>query len=85
VPLELAKDRPRGKGREFDATIGVEPVDGLHDSDRRDLHQVVQWLTSVGEPPGQMLSQTKVLSDQLVAQTLIPGRRELHELFPFEP
>jgi len=55
VSQHLAVDRGDGEGQEVDAAVGVEPVDGLDQSDRGHLLEVVEVLTPVGMLAGNVL------------------------------
>ncbi len=68
VPLDLADDRGSGVGRELHPAAGVEPVDRLDQADGADLEQVVERLTPVEEPPGEVLHEGQVQRHQLAAQ-----------------
>ncbi len=68
VTLDLADDGRRGVGRELDAALGVEAVDGLDQTDGGDLDEVVQRLAAVAEPARQVLDEGQVHLDQVVTQ-----------------
>ena len=53
VALQLADDGRCGVGGELDLTVRVEPVDRLHQADRSDLHEILNWEGCYGleEPP----------------------------------
>ncbi len=68
VPLDLADDGRRGVGGELDGALEVEAVDGLDQPDGRDLHEVIERLAAVAEPPGQVLHQREVGLDEVIAQ-----------------
>lgn len=68
VPLDLAHDGRGGIGGELHPALVVEPVHRLDQADGGHLGQVVQRLTAVAEPPGQVLDQRDVHPDQPVAQ-----------------
>jgi len=49
MALEFADDRGRCVGRESHPALGIESIDGVEETDARNLLQVVGVLTSAGE------------------------------------
>jgi hypothetical protein len=68
VALDLADDVRSRVGRQLDATVEVEPVDRLDQSDRTDLDQVVELLAAIRVAPCQRSHQRHVPLDQLLAR-----------------
>ena len=69
VTLELTEDRghrERGKGRR---AVRLEPVDGLQQSERRDLHEVVQRLPATLIAPRKLPREREEPLDER-----LPGR-----------
>ena len=75
VSFDLADDRRRRIGRELDAAFQIEAIDGLEQSDRADLHQVVERLAAIRKPHREKSNQVEVHDDELVAQSLVLGVR----------
>ena len=73
VALQLADDGPGGEGSEVDPTCGIKAVDGLHECDRRHLHQVVQRLSPMEEASRQLMGQPQIRGDQLLTRDRIEG------------
>ena len=80
MTLQLTDDRRCRVRRELEAAIGVEPVDRFQQADGRDLDQVVERLAAVGEPSREVLGQTEVSCDELVAQRGVARRGVVGEL-----
>src|SRR2546428_13947451 len=79
MPLQLSDDRGRRVGRELEATLGVETVDGLEQAHRRHLHEVVEWLPAVHEASSEVLGEAQVGLYEMVAQLGVAGATELLE------
>src|SRR5829696_1965731 len=79
VAAQFAHDRRHGEGREDDAVVGVEALDGLQHAEHGDLHQVVERLALVREALGAVHGQPAVLLDERVAHVTVAGRPELVE------
>ena len=82
VALQLADDRRSGERRELEAAFGLEALDRLDEAERCDLDEVVERDAPVGEPPGEMLGETQVGLDQLVANGPLAGAAVVDETFP---
>ena len=69
---EHARHRVR---REARAVLGVEPLERLHQPEPGDLHQVVEGLAPVHEPPRDVARDPEVVLDELVAQAEVAQSR----------
>jgi hypothetical protein len=68
VALDLAQDRRHRVGRERDLTRHVEAINGLDQSERGDLHEVVDRLLRALVAARELARQRQVALDQLVTQ-----------------
>ena len=57
VAAHFAHDGRHGEGHEVEAAGDVEAVDGVHQTQPRDLHQVVVGFTATVEAAGDVLGQ----------------------------
>jgi hypothetical protein len=80
VAFQLALDRSSGVGRERHAALRIEAVDGLDQTDHRDLAKVVV-VAAAGVPSGDVGGQSHVHLDQLVAQLARSRSPVLDEAF----
>lgn len=79
MPSQLAVDagyRVPGKAR---TVFGVEPVERLDQRQQADLEEILEWLTTIGEPGGTALGDPPVFGDELVAQPGRPRRFQFDE------
>ena len=79
VPLQLSDDRRRRERRELQAAFGLEALDGLQQTDERDLAQIVERLAAMLEPSREELGEPHVGFDELVAQIAVVGAAVLRE------
>src|SRR4051794_11287617 len=71
MPLELADDGRDRVGREGVPAAGVEPVDGLHEAEARDLDEVVVGLPRAHIAGGELSRERQKSLDQLIPGALI--------------
>lgn len=57
-------------------TLGVEPIDRLHQGDSGNLPQVLGGHPATSEPSGNPANQTQMCLNELIAQ--LPARRIRH-------
>ena len=66
MPADLSEDRWRREARKRRPAIGIKPIDGLDETDRADLDQVVEGLAPVGIPTCQRFDQGHVIHDERI-------------------
>ena len=71
VALDLAEHGRRRVGREAHLAREVEALDGLHDPDAGDLHEVVERLAAAGVAAGERACEGQHLLGELVAGALV--------------
>ena len=71
VTPELPEDRGRRIRGELHTAGWIEAIDGLEQTDGRDLDKVVNGLAAIGEPAGQRGGPWGMRKDQMFAQCLI--------------
>ena len=72
VPADLPHDRRHAVARELDPPRDVEPVDRLDQTERTDLHEVLERLAASGVSPGERPHQRHQLDEELLACRPIP-------------
>jgi hypothetical protein len=79
VTAELAQDRRHGECREHDSERRVEPVHGFHEPELGNLQEIVERLTTPGEPTSTMNGDPTMVGHDLVAQRPIAATPVLQE------
>jgi hypothetical protein len=69
VPLQLSKHRGNGVVYKVDSPVGVEPVDGLDETDECHLAEVVEFLAALLEANGNPTGERSVCRDGIVTDT----------------
>jgi hypothetical protein len=77
VPAHLAADRGHGEREEVAAPLGLEAVHGVNQADGGHLNQVIQRLSSVGEPARDVLGDRQIAGDQPFPELLPAGIRDV--------
>ena len=82
VALQLPDNGAGGKCTELDAPINIEPIDRFDQAYGGHLNQVFVRFAPIGEPAGKLMSETEMLFDELVAETLVTALGILQERRP---
>ena len=85
VALDLAEDGRRGVRGEAHLAPDIEAIDGLHDADAGDLHEILERLTAIGVSGGQGVRQREYLLRELPARTLVAVLVDAVQELPFAP
>src|SRR5260370_7547211 len=70
MPLDLARRRQGSESRELVPQVGIEPLDGLDQSEVADLHDVVQRLAPVLELASPEVDQVPIGVNQFCANAI---------------
>ena len=79
VPLELTEDGRHGERRERGLAGGIEAVDGLQQSERSDLDEVVELLAAVLVAARQLAGEREEAIDQRLSRGRIAVLVQAHE------
>jgi hypothetical protein len=73
VPADLTHDRRHRERDEFRAVLGIETVDGVHQTEAGDLHEVIMIFAAAAESAGDVLGEWQTPRDHLVAEPFALG------------
>ena len=71
MALQLPDDGGSGERRELQPAIRLEALHRLQEAHERDLPEIIEWFSAVGEATGEELGEPHVLLDQRVAQVAV--------------